>query len=49
MFLAASFLIQCLTILMLFQANEFSTRIKKLANRGTGSDHDMAGSRFWLN
>lgn len=31
------------------KANEFSTRIKKLANHGTGSDHDMASSRYWLN
>ncbi|XP_020259689.1 nuclear pore complex protein NUP62 [Asparagus officinalis] len=30
------------------KANEFSTRIKKLASHGTGSDHDMAGSGFWL-
>lgn len=32
------------------KANEFSSRIKKLANQGTESDHDMSvGSRFWLN
>lgn len=31
------------------KANEFSTRIQKLANRGAVAERDLTDSRFWLN
>lgn len=42
------FLVQVLTLINPLQAEEFSSRIQKLANPGSATDRELTGLGIWM-